>query len=389
MFRYVSRLILLIGVVFSLLCPCNNAYAAYPYAFTNGTTSDATQVNADLDYFENKFSTSSGHNHDGLNSRKIDLSGYTWTGGLVATTYGGLYYDNSAATIGSVLYATKDISGNVTFVNLGAGTLGQALLTNGVGAAPSWGSSGAKDLISRGFELVYGTTTSVTVNPGVLYNNTTLVNTTTTTPIDITVSGNYLTGARYVSQWIYVGVKDASTIKLFATKDGGGGSVALTWYADTSGNTAGTGYYLKNGTDYYRCIGAIRLNATESGEIEKFFQQGNTIMWDVPVELTTTSKTSWFALSCSVAMPSISTCGIFGLSANETNAVSGVWIRPTGSTWSSNPEDGVGAPGTANGDHATTGQRICMTDASQSIDYINTISDNIFISLEGYYLNIR
>jgi hypothetical protein len=66
-------------VLFSLFLMLN-AYASVPVVFTNGTTADATEVNQNFNYFENKFSATSGHNHDGSNSMIVVVS----TGDIVA-----------------------------------------------------------------------------------------------------------------------------------------------------------------------------------------------------------------------------------------------------------------------------------------------------------------
>lgn len=91
--------------IFAFLVLTVKAYGAVPYSFTNGVVSDATQVNSNFNYFENKFSTSSGHDHDGSNSKKIaDISGIT--SGILGLANGGTGI--STYTKGDLIYATSD-----------------------------------------------------------------------------------------------------------------------------------------------------------------------------------------------------------------------------------------------------------------------------------------
>ena len=144
--------ILFIVFCLGLLLQAHQSFAGYPYSFTNGTPTDATTMNADLDYFENKYSTSSGHDHDGVNSKLIiNLSGVTnygtitnatWHGNTIDVIYGGTGL--AAFNQGDILAATADnvigkIAKNVTatryLANTGINNMPQydtVNLTNGV-----------------------------------------------------------------------------------------------------------------------------------------------------------------------------------------------------------------------------------------------------------------
>jgi hypothetical protein len=128
MLKYVSRVALLIGLGFC--CLTLPSYAAVPNVFVNGVVADATLVNQNFNYLENKFSTTSGHNHDGVTSKVI-------TQVMVTSAYGGTGNNNASAPQGSILYAQS--TGD--FVALSPGTSGQILISNGTFANPSWSNN--------------------------------------------------------------------------------------------------------------------------------------------------------------------------------------------------------------------------------------------------------
>jgi hypothetical protein len=102
MFRYARAQVLLFGLAFCLVTPLKS-FCAIPYSFSNGTIADATEVNANNNYLENKFSTTSGHDHDGSDSKKVsDVSGVTT--GILPIANGGT----------GVATKTVDLTGIVT-----------------------------------------------------------------------------------------------------------------------------------------------------------------------------------------------------------------------------------------------------------------------------------
>ena len=128
-----------------LLLPLTG-YSAVPYTFSNGTVADATEVNSNFIYFENKFSTSSGHDHDGSDSKQISAANLT---GTLAAANGGTGGSISGMKLGDIVVAAT--SDNV-MTYLQAGTSGQVLKSNGSGANPSWGGIASGRNFPAGYE---------------------------------------------------------------------------------------------------------------------------------------------------------------------------------------------------------------------------------------------
>ena len=243
------------------------------------------------------------------------------------------------------------------------------------------------DIISRDFELVYANTTTLTVNPGTLYVGSSQVNTTATQTLTIATDSNWIDGtavAAGTAAWYYVYVGADEVAKLEETAPA---------YSDTSGSTAGTKLYHKEGTTYYRCIGAVRVNTSnEIPAANKWFQSGNYIAWDIPVSLTSTpSSGAWSgAISCAASIPSISTRGTFGVySARAENQPTLINIRPNGSTFTDTVPGGTYGYADVVGSTGVVGGMLeSFTDSSQQIQHYD-LATTIQISIKGYYLNIR
>ena len=160
---------------------------------------------------------------------------------------------------------------------------------------------------------------------------------------------------------------------------------------DTDENTDGILYYWDDGTTHWRVLGQIKVDASNNTLVH--FQQGNKVRWDVPVSIASgggsLSDNAWSsATSCSSAIPTTSELGVFGLAAVDAgSSPAGVWIRPNNTTWSTNTQNGVYSNAT---DAGPTGQRDCMTDGSQQIQYFNNTGDSDFaIDVESYIVNLR
>lgn len=144
---------------------------------------------------------------------------------------------------------------------------------------------------------------------------------------------------------------------------------------------------------YYRYIGSFYNDS--GGDILNFYWFGNgndiTVMWDVPVNITTTvSAGAWSAAtSCSSAMPSSSSMCIFGMySAQAGGSAAGIWIRPNGSTWATGYENGLFHEDTGGGTPTIGAQRLCKTDSSQRIQYYSDAADTATsIDVEGFVFN--
>ncbi len=239
-----------------------------------------------------------------------------------------------------------------------------------------------EDFVLNGFNVVTNDPDGVTFDPGIYYVGSTRVNKIAQIELNVGTAGDYINGAseRATSTWIYVYGDDSGNIKLDDSAPD---------HHDTSGNTVGIKYYFKNGSDYWRFLVPIRLNATGSGNINYFRQQDNQIMWDIPVnEATATSVDAWStAVDCSSSMPPMSTMGIFGIYAESTDTTNAMFIRPNGSTWSEDKENGIYATMSGGISANIAGQRKCATDASQQIQHYDDIGNTpvIAIDVEGFY----
>jgi hypothetical protein len=243
-----------------------------------------------------------------------------------------------------------------------------------------------ENFLLKGFDINYSSTTLISLDPGTLNNGTTSVSKTAYTQLDIANAAHYTTGAsqRGTSKWLYVYCDNTGTFALDATAPN---------RHDIVGTTIGTLYYYYDSTKYWRCVGAIRLNATGLGEIVKFIQFGDMVNYDVPVSVNTAaSDTAWSAaVSCSAAIPAISRQGIFvynTVSSDWSTTLTGA-IRANGSTYA--------VPDSNQGD--VLGDRFCganvwsYTDASQQIqhyeDGITSVVVSAYISVKSYKLNIK
>ena len=242
---------------------------------------------------------------------------------------------------------------------------------------------GAEDLIARGFELDPTSTTEFSVYAGVLYHGTTRIALTSNASIDITVASNYIGGVslQATTTWLYVYVQSNGTILLHTSPPD---------KADTSGNTDGTKYYYLNNGIYYRCIGAIYLNSTGSGEITDFHQHGNEIRYIGYINVSSSTGTL-SNVDCSAAIPAISMKGIFVVNYQSyNNTIALVFARPHGDT-SYNLKMTDGSVVGAGGLYIYQGACFeCFTDSNQAIDLlINGNYGSATTDVCGYYLNIR
>lgn len=136
-----------------------------------------------------------------------------------------------------------------------------------------------------------------------------------------------------------------------------------------------------------RLIGYAFTDA--DSDLLKSYQFMNRFMYDIPVNMTTTNPGTgtWSsALDCSAAIPSGVRMGIFGLytkAAAAANAIA-VYIRPNGSTWAAQKENGITFQETPSKSYIS-GQRTCMTDSSQQIQYyVYGTTADVTIDVEGF-----
>ena len=241
----------------------------------------------------------------------------------------------------------------------------------------------------QGFELVYADANHLHVNPGVLEIGGVWISKTAITEITKATDAEWWDGVEDMygtDGWCYIGVNISGEIRFLGDNPPN--------KADTNGNTDGVQRYWFDGAAYWRVIGAVYIEADDETIKYKWFQQGNLIMWDVPIIVSATpSATAWSgALSCAVAIPSISTLGIFGLAAIDTaGATCGIAIRPfNGSANTPTFSDGAGGSQNEINVSARSGGHLCFTDSSQQIkQYSESVDTGCEITVEGYYLNIR
>lgn len=246
----------------------------------------------------------------------------------------------------------------------------------------------SEDFYIKGFEITMDAAFDVvTIDAGFLRHGSTNVRKTSEEGIELDVAADWHDGAidNYAAEgWCYIGIKSTGGFKYLGTN--------APDYTDISGNTDGIKYYWYDGANYWRVIFAVRVDANNN-MLYDFVQQEKTVMYAVPRnETTTVSDNTWSAAQdCSDCIPAISTMGIFGLKAQEDDAATAaIWIRPNGTTWVTDAENGTYID-TSGGTAPVIGmQRQCMTDSSQQIQYFNNTGDSgTSIDIEGFILNIR
>lgn len=247
------------------------------------------------------------------------------------------------------------------------------------------GISSAKDSITRGFELVWGSIDQVIVNVGTLYHGTTQVDKTSNVHLDVTTASDYITGVseQATDDWLYVYSDSSGNFKLDNNEPD---------KSDASGDTEGVFlyYYYAAGATYHRCVGAIRLNATGSGQVDKFYQRRSRIGIN-GVDLSAgVSNGVWSVpLDCSSAIPSIATTGIFRVNCTRTTNPTGTDLRPSiiGVNWAADAT--VGFAGYDNSAGGVQGTLTCPTNSSQEIQHNDYNPSAITIYCIGYHVDIR
>lgn len=129
----------------------------------------------------------------------------------------------------------------------------------------------ADDFYIKGMNLNWVSTERLSIDTGVVYAGTTRIAKTSYTSLNVGTAGDYITGAseRGTSKVLYVYANEAGNLKLDDNAPD---------YHDASGNTTGLKYYYKYGTNYYRKLGKLYLNATGSGNIV----EGSLVSGDEP-----------------------------------------------------------------------------------------------------------
>jgi hypothetical protein len=306
----------------------------------------------------------------------------TWTSGDDGSILTGAQIGQLQADIAAIL------NGGITNVNVGASAaIAESKLAFDTSAGHNHDGSNSKTISAtnvlasstlKGAILKWLSTTtckatsgSIVIN-GVLYSRT-----SDSTTRDISVDADYIGGisSRGTSKWLYVyAYNDTGTswdIKF---------SASAPQYSNCGTDTSDILRFRQISSVWYRCIGAIYLNATGSGEITAFTQYGDWVNYDVAIEeLTTGSAASWTDVDCSSSIPVFSTLGNFYLYAVDSNTT-GWYLRRNGVS---------AATGcfTFNGEVIGQSAIIFPTDSSQIIEYVSAGSGGtLSISVLGYYM---
>lgn len=278
--------------------------------------------------------------------------------------YQGTFYDTASPdpTAGRQVVAKLEVSGQPSSPSITVTDLRRTKLY---------------DLISHhihGCILSYNGVNTFTVSAGTVeIDNMYLTNTAQSSAIDITDTANYFEGSVVgTSQWCYIYVARLGTSLQWTVKL----STEAPQYADTNDNISGVLLYRKYDSKFYRCIGAVYRDS--SGNIRKFYQDGNYVQYDQFAQVADSSNSQAYA-----HIPAISSLGYFELKAHGSTAQSGtVEIRPAGSS---------GSYVTVHQAYGRT-QHVyarCFTNSSQKIDVQINPASITTVKTVGYWLNIR
>ena len=138
--------------------------ASSAYLAVGGTAANSTQLNGQAaSYYQTALGFTPAHS--GANSDITSLTGLTTP---LGATYGGT--GQSAVTTGDLLYG----SGTNTWSRLAASSTGNALLSNGVGVAPSWGDISLTNTVTGILPFANGGTATTTALGSNAFNSTTI-----------------------------------------------------------------------------------------------------------------------------------------------------------------------------------------------------------------------
>jgi len=174
-------------------------------------------------------------------------------------------------------------------------------------------SAGGQRGYIQGAELEWVATDQVKAQSGVIeIAGTFYTRTSYSTTLDLDTATHWVEGSsqRGTSKWVYV----------YAYNDSGSTWDIKYWlqppqYANTGTDDSSVKIFRSNASVWYRCIGAVRLNATGSGEINEFTQTGNCYVWQCA---DTTVSTSTGDIACSALIPPvIADLGFFIIGVNS------------------------------------------------------------------------
>ena len=150
------------------------------------------------------------------------LTAGTWNASTIGAAYGGTGL--TSYTIGDIVYA----SGSTTLSKLADVATGNALISGGVGSAPSWGKVGLTTHVSGILPIANGGTNSTTADGG--FNNL--------APSQTGNSGKYLTTNGATTSWATLTAPNNGTLTMNVSGTGLSGSATFT--ADQAGSSTFT-----------------------------------------------------------------------------------------------------------------------------------------------------
>ncbi len=369
--------VILILLLISPICytPCFGIPDTIPSArtpYVTGNTIDPDENNANENAIYNAYNA---HSHTAIEG----TTSTTWTIGGNTDTDHDFIVDNGDTNNPLIRY--NSTNSRWEFSNNGTDFFVMAASSSVTGILDGFELFYDRDnpndaIIASGGSVIIG---------GIFLETTDITESLAIATDDFWIGGS---AADNASTWIYVYVFNSGDVASFNFSTTAPNAI------NSSGDTGGRPKWFNTGGTSYRCIGAIRNDSNKN--IASFNMVGNLTIWDGPISLTTAvSDNAWATLSCSAGIPEISALGIFGLYGEEDTAgnIQGIWIRPHGTTWFTDPSThfangvtGIDTAGTTRG----SGQRECMTDGSQQIDYFNHTGDSATeVSVEGYRTFVR
>jgi len=234
-------------------------------------------------------------------------------------------------------------------------------------------SSALKDYIS-GAELVYVAAETIYATAGVVeINGSVYTRTAVSTTIDVSEDANKVAGtADAASTWFYI----------YAYNDTGSSWDIKWWnlapqYSNCGTSTSGTLIYRQSGGAWYRCIGAVRNDA--SSNILIFYQENDWMYYDtVQAVLTNGTSTTWINVLCTAVVPAFSDLILMEAHLGATSGCITGFRRDLSA-------DATGYTLTSN---ATGTTIVPLKSASQILEYKNTYgaSPDIDLNVVGYYV---
>lgn len=147
-------------------------------------------------------------------------------------------------------------------------------------------------------------------------------------------------------------------------------------------------YHKDASNNYWRCIGAVRVDS--DGTIDRFRQNGNTVLYEYGIRKTTTIGTGLtiYTISCDTEIPSIAKKGIFGVYIGTATNLRGFFLKPgdfAGTTAWYQYDDAVASK--------VAGSNQFDVNISETTNikfwwYADGISD-FALGIHGYIMNIR